>query len=96
MGITTEKLQTMLDSNIYLKTQVEDLIDLVDDVAEENNERYEKVDRNLNYIYSRLGALKYQVDEMEEEYDTKIKYLTLGIILLSALTGVTLALAVFY
>jgi hypothetical protein len=96
METTTEKVQVMLDSNTYLRVQVEDLIDTVQDIVDQSNKIHERIDADIYYIYSHLGSLKYQVDEMKEEYDTKIKYLTLGIILLSALTGVTLLLAALY
>ena len=92
----TEKVQTMLSSSTYVQIQVDDIIDTVNDVIDRSNKIHERIDTDIYYLYSRLGALKYQVDEMKEEYDAKIKYLTLGIILLSALTGITLALAAFY
>lgn len=96
MGTGTEKVQGMLDSNTYLQVQVDDLIDTVDDIVDQSNKIHERIDADIYYIYGRLDGLKYRVNKMKEEYDAKIKYLTLGIILLSALTGVTLALAAFY
>lgn len=92
----TEKVQAMLSSSTYVQIQVDDIIDTVNDIVDQSNKIHERIDADIYYLYSRLGALQYQVNEMKEEYDAKIKYLTLGIILLSALTGVTLALAAFY
>ena len=96
MGTGTEKVQGMLDSNTYLQVQVGDLIDTIEDIVGQSKRTHERIDADIDYLSSHLDFLKYQIEEMKEEYDAKIKYLTLGIILLSALTGVTLALAAFY
>ena len=92
----TEKVQAMLSSSTYLQIQVDDVIDTINDIVDQSNRIHQRIDADIDYLSSHLDFLRYQVNEMKEEYDAKIKYLTLGIILLSALTGVTLALAAFY